>query len=733
MAALGLGTAKELWNFDPRTIPGCTLWLDAQDSSSITGSPITTWRDKSGAGNNATSAAGPTTSTYNGYPVALFNGTSQYMTSANTVPRTAHTLIAVHRPATTNVYLQGNTRLFSYQNVNIVVFPYLNGTIARGYIADADGAGAGSIDYGNSTLVENSVTTAFNIISATIQSGSQLIHKNGAQQTSASQSLSGGTSDSLTIGRNNTGPFEYYQGSLGEMIVYSVALTATQRQQVEGYLARKWGLLASLPATHVYRNTPIYTRIFNPLDVSGCLLWLDAADSTTLTLSGTSVTQWNDKSGNSNNVSQGTVAKMPTYSNSIINFVPAQTLTSTGTFSLGLSNVTAFAVLQYSASSTQDTCLFQLYALDGGTDYLSSNSMFLSYQTTPRTELYYCATGGLYNTSSPNNRTLYSLNARTKTITAFRNGTSYGSRTPTLAGGTATKLLLNQRYVSGAITGNGATGSVCEVILYPTNLSTSQQQQIEGYLANKWSLRSVLNATNPFASRLLPATPKFLPGQISGLSLWLDAADTTTLTLSGSNVTQWNDKSGNAKHFTSSGNPTSGNTTLGGYNILNLTGGGSFSNASYTLPAVYSMFIVAYTSASGLRTLLSASTDVYILVRMGGILWGTGTGGWNGGISYPATTPNIASFIVNTNGSLWMNGASSAATGSGVAASFTGTIGLGYRIGSSEPWGGYIAEFLIYNSALGGAERQQLEGYLAKKWNLNSLLPTTHPYYKIKP
>ena len=37
----------------------------------------------------------------------------------------------------------------------------------------------------------------------------------------------------------------------------------------------------------------------------------------------------------------------------------------------------------------------------------------------------------------------------------------------------------------------------------------------------------------------------FTPTQISGCQLWLDATDTRTLTLSGSNVTQWRDKISN--------------------------------------------------------------------------------------------------------------------------------------------------------------------------------------------
>jgi hypothetical protein len=40
-------------------------------------------------------------------------------------------------------------------------------------------------------------------------------------------------------------------------------------------------------------------------------LWLDASDDTTITVSGTAVTQWNDKSGNGRNFTQGTAANRP--------------------------------------------------------------------------------------------------------------------------------------------------------------------------------------------------------------------------------------------------------------------------------------------------------------------------------------------------------------------------------------------------------------------------------------
>lgn len=53
------------------------------------------------------------------------------------------------------------------------------------------------------------------------------------------------------------------------------------------------------------------TYVFNPLDLSPTV-WLDAADATTITESSGSVSQWNDKSGNGYNVTQGTGANQPT-------------------------------------------------------------------------------------------------------------------------------------------------------------------------------------------------------------------------------------------------------------------------------------------------------------------------------------------------------------------------------------------------------------------------------------
>jgi len=45
-------------------------------------------------------------------------------------------------------------------------------------------------------------------------------------------------------------------GSVRDVIVAKVALTESDRQKLEGYLAHKWGLTGNLPADHPYKNSP---------------------------------------------------------------------------------------------------------------------------------------------------------------------------------------------------------------------------------------------------------------------------------------------------------------------------------------------------------------------------------------------------------------------------------------------------------------------------------------------
>ena len=73
--------------------------------------------------------------------------------------------------------------------------------------------------------------------------------------------------------------------------------------------------------------------------------------------------------------------------------------------------------------------------------------------------------------------------------------------------------------------------------------------------------------------------PPFDPTSIADWGAWYNAADTSSISLSGSEVTQWNDLSGNGHHATqgtSTRRPLSGTRTLNGLNVLDFDGSNDF-------------------------------------------------------------------------------------------------------------------------------------------------------------
>ena len=74
------------------------------------------------------------------------------------------------------------------------------------------------------------------------------------------------------------------------------------------------------------------------------------------------------------------------------------------------------------------------------------------------------------------------------------------------------------------------------------------------------------------SNNLTGAAAGFDPASISGLVLWLDASDTSTITHVGGSVSQWSDKSGNGNHATQASGalqPQTGVNTLNGRNVVN--------------------------------------------------------------------------------------------------------------------------------------------------------------------
>jgi hypothetical protein len=90
----------------------------------------------------------------------------------------------------------------------------------------------------------------------------QTIRYNGtASGTSLVNLFPLASSMNLANTRFNIGHSTYtgntFKGSMSEILMYTPtsALTSSQIQQIEGYLAWKWGIQSNLPAGHLYKSS----------------------------------------------------------------------------------------------------------------------------------------------------------------------------------------------------------------------------------------------------------------------------------------------------------------------------------------------------------------------------------------------------------------------------------------------------------------------------------------------
>jgi hypothetical protein len=754
-------------NFSPNQISGCQLWLDAADPTSITtsGTTVTGVTDKSGTNkvitvtntvsyvNKESFVFTNTTGVLNitGMPAAPYDFIT--VATANSATNIFRTLLRTASiPGTHPFLLQVNTNNLGMWN------------------------GSAFHQFGSLTFSPNEKALAY----ATMASGRTIqASKNGVESLTVSSPA--GNESVITVIGNSSGSGGQPWGTLQEIVLFNRTLLISERQQLEGYLAWKWGLNRSLPTTHPYYNTPVYSLnmpnvifplysypipLFQPTFFSNCTLWLDAADRSTFTMNDTlTITQWRDKSGLANHASNVGTLRLT----SRIGNLPAITYPGLGnTYFIGPlvnsgSTMTSFAVFLMNSSSWTSARVLSLSRI-GTPDFNNSlftaaisrfNANFVSFRAgSSRGSI--AATFG----SAVQNATVFTGASNTY----YQNGTA----------GTTVASTGNFGYSNYEVGGSFGeeslvplNGSVGEVIHYNSALNTTQRQQIEGYLAWKWGLEASLPSNHPyksFAFETLPPFPevtlsksatngRLLPNSFGNLSIWFDATDATTLGLSGNNVTSWTSKGLNSVVVSQSTNrPTyisnvykSLPTIRFNFNTTLPLSNASVANSVVQTSLSYTIFVVhtpnannstpfAYLTGGGSR--LSVHTPENANVIFDGI-----------GARLTYAYPSQAAYL---NGALRMESFYSISStgfyrrdGSQLA---TGNLGSGtynstqnFFIGGAVPnftgysYGGDICEVLWYNVGLTANQILQIEGYLAWKWGLVGSLPSTHPYKLFPP
>lgn len=228
--------------------------------------------------------------------------------------------------------------------------------------------------------------------------------------------------------------------------------------------------------------------------------------------------------------------------------------------------------------------------------------------------------------------------------------------------------------------------------------------------------------------------PAFAPTDIAGLQLWLDASDTATITQAANLVSQWNDKSGNARHVTQgtgANQPTTNIRTINARNVIDFDGTNDFFNIS-TPPSPASgqtfFFVFSNDTVTTARPLIgsndtvaapqvrTSTANLFGTVRTGvaALLNGspaiTTSTNYIGAANYSTTGNDVyingtsygtdATSTTFTNGSTWIGGAGA-----------TGATPFNFH-------DGVIGEVIIYSGNLSNADKNRVGNYLAAKWGI---------------
>lgn len=236
--------------------------------------------------------------------------------------------------------------------------------------------------------------------------------------------------------------------------------------------------------------------LWTPAEISTAA-WFDAADASTITDTAGAVSQWNDKSGNSRDLSLATGATNPTTGTRTLNGLNALDLIETDALQtaaaatwLNGTKYHFFAVLEQDVAGN--------YA---GTDGTVTGGKLLHIGQTNGTiwKQDHFGSGGYSYSHTLDTSALIAVNSFLNTGSeVFINGTSIGSNAgPTSALNTDGPLNIGRAYNGGGL-GKDFDGAMGEIIIITGDLTAADQELVEGYLAHKWGTQGTLRADHTY-------------------------------------------------------------------------------------------------------------------------------------------------------------------------------------------------------------------------------------------
>lgn len=797
MASVLLPVSENIWDFDPTSISGCTLWLDGADKNTtfqdVAGTtpatsstnPVSRWNDKSGLNLKA----------------ILNNNTSSYNTIYGTTPPTRDnnfinfgigTITATATSSSTNrVTVTSSFTISAGQHVSVLFAIGGLGNSSPYYVFNPTGTPTTSFQ-----LVTNPLSTSPIVLTDSSSQNIMVLLSSGSLILPYGSLSVNGTGTTFTV--QSATPQNAMSISNGQTVNFTTVGTIGGINTSTTYFV-----------VNVDSNSP--TQTF----------------SVSLSLGGTAVSLTTG-TGASANIGRGSFLNsqqdctMFVVSRSLYNFASV----NSGVFSYGQYIPYAgrgIIMLGQSGSQISNATL----PIDTTSTAGISNSLNLVTGTFNNS-----IQSGWLNGSPFNNVNFLDLQ---------RNGGNW--QTGTVVASVGAFLPAYPMY-----------GYIAEVLYYNAALSNTDRQTIEGYLAWKWGIQSSLPTIHPYFNQIRPFSRNFVPTDIDGCQFWIDPADRTTVTLTGSNVTAIRDKSGQGNSVANAGSTLTYATTMNGLptilapigtanntitttntsivrdtvnhsefyvyrysstpssssqtitpqrvlfsggQFLGMSGGSgtaiSLVASSTTAPATITLSspanttnlvinqVVSFTSSFGGIT---SGTTYYIFSKTSNAItvsttsWGTQYTGITNSAGGSGTAATVGTYFEENNnitgGNVVIN--SNISAFQNISSYDVALLGNTYVVGlvrqnavyiltvngaivatslGNQPnsnfspisyqifWGNQganIGDVIIYNAALNVTERQQVEGYLLWKWGLrggntttNMVIPTTHPFYKFPP
>jgi len=342
---------------------------------------------------------------------------------------------------------------------------------------------------GNAVAVDQLIEFVFDFTNSDVY-----VYVNGTNEGSDTNYVNKTDSTQFRVNAKYNLADQWADLDVAEIVVVPNDITQETRERYEGYLAWKWGLMGFLPAAHPFKSAPPKTRLWTASEISTGS-WYDAADEGTITEASGKVSQWDDKSGNGNDVTQSTEANKPI----------SNTRTQNGLRVLDFSNANNSKMENNSPSGwpTTDVDIFYVFKRDdaaagrymgtfdgtGGEQYRINR--FSDYSFDGST-----TAGGFNRTDAAGDTNPHILNGRWS-------GTNVGlwiDGTQTVADAARAGTVTIDDYIrigANAFGAESMDGWIGEIII-TDYLSDADRQRVEGYLAHKWGLEANLPASHPY-------------------------------------------------------------------------------------------------------------------------------------------------------------------------------------------------------------------------------------------